>query len=278
VGRLILVLFVVGALLLLLRAVGVYLVLGAIGLVVLAAWRPDVVWRITGSASLGWLPAWIGATPLRLTAALALVLMAATALAYGVVPNDAVVSPSAPGLVGGGASTPQASPSATVGPHRTPRVQPSARPSRGGKSVSLSAHGPTGPTRRARVTEVIDGDTIWVALGGRSYKVRYIGIDTPETHFGIEWMGPEATAANARLVGGRTVFLEKDVSETDRYGRLLRFIWLHEANGWLFVNAELLREGFAQVTTYPPDVKYADTVFLAAQRRARQHNRGLWGP
>ena len=117
-----------------------------------------------------------------------------------------------------------------------------------------------------------------MAIRGRLYHVRYIGMDTPEVFFGVERMGPEASAANKRLVSGRKVVLEKDVSETDRYGRLLRFVWLRKADGWLFVNAELLREGFAQITTYPPDVKYADTVFLAAQRRARQHDRGLWGP
>jgi micrococcal nuclease len=125
---------------------------------------------------------------------------------------------------------------------------------------------------------VIDGDTIEVSMGGRLYHVRYIGMDTPEVYFGVEPMGPEASAANTRLVSGRNVVLEKDVSETDRYGRLLRFVWLRRADGWLFVNAELLREGYAQITTYPPDVKYADSVFLRAQRRARQHDRGLWGP
>ena len=124
---------------------------------------------------------------------------------------------------------------------------------------------------------MIDGDTIEVSVRGRLYHVRYIGMDTPEVYFGVEPMGPEASAANKRLVSGRKVLLEKDVSQTDRYGRLLRFVWLSQADGWLLVNAELLREGFAQITTYPPDVKYADTVFLRAQWRARQHNRGIWG-
>lgn len=124
---------------------------------------------------------------------------------------------------------------------------------------------------------VIDGDTIEVSLGGELYSVRYIGIDTPETHSGVEWMGPEASRANARLVADRKVFLEKDVSETDRYGRLLRYVWLKNDGGWLLVNAELLRLGFAQVSTYPPDVQYVDELYLAAERQAQNQNRGLWG-
>ena len=118
------------------------------------------------------------------------------------------------------------------------------------------------PPDRAQVVRVIDGDTIEVNLAGKLYKVRYIGIDTPETG---EWMGPEATAKNEELVGGKVVRLEKDVSETDRYGRLLRYVWV----GDLMVNAELVRLGCAQVSTYPPDVKYVD-LFLQLQREARE--------
>jgi len=122
---------------------------------------------------------------------------------------------------------------------------------------------------------VIDGDTIEVSLEGQPYKVRYIGIDTPETVHpteAVQWMGPQATEANRRLVEGQTVLLEKDVSETDKYGRLLRYVWVGE----LMVNAELVRLGFAQVSTYPPDVRYQDT-FLQLQREARDAGRGLWG-
>ena len=95
---------------------------------------------------------------------------------------------------------------------------------------------------------VIDGDTIEVSIEGKAYRVRYIGIDTPETG---EWMAAEATAMNKKLVGGKVVKLEKDVSETDKYGRLLRYVWV----GNLMVNAEQVRLGCAQVSTYPPDVK-----------------------
>ena len=81
-------------------------------------------------------------------------------------------------------------------------------------------------------------------------------------------MAPEATAMNKKLVGGKVVWLEKDVSETDDYGRLLRYVWV----GNLMVNAELVRLGCAQVSTYPPDVKYAD-LFRRLQREAREAGR-----
>jgi len=128
----------------------------------------------------------------------------------------------------------------------------------------------------AQVVRVIDGDTIEVSIGGELYKVRYIGIDTPETkdpRKGVEWMGPEAAAKNEELVGGKVVGLEKDVSETDKYGRLLRYVWVED----LMVNAALVWLGYAQVSTYQPDVKYTD-FFLQLQREAREAGRGLWGP
>ena len=89
-------------------------------------------------------------------------------------------------------------------------------------------------------------------------------------------MGPEASAANNALVAGRHVTMEKDVSENDRFGRLLRYVWLQRPEGWLMVNLELVRTGFAAVSTYPPDVKYVD-LLLAAQRDAREAGAGLWG-
>jgi micrococcal nuclease len=125
------------------------------------------------------------------------------------------------------------------------------------------------------VVEVVDGDTIKVSIDGALYTVRYIGVDTPETKHptvGVECFGREASAANQQLVGGKTVLLEKDISETDRYGRLLRYVWL---DGEL-VNERLVREGYAVSSTYPPDVKYQER-FLAAQKEAREANRGLWG-
>jgi micrococcal nuclease len=89
-------------------------------------------------------------------------------------------------------------------------------------------------------------------------------------------MGPEAGRANARLVEGRSVVLEKDVSETDRFGRLLRYVWLVDGDRWTMVNLALVDQGYAQVETDPPDVRHADR-FVRAQRAARAAGLGLWG-
>ncbi|MCA9966666.1 MAG: thermonuclease family protein [Anaerolineales bacterium] len=102
----------------------------------------------------------------------------------------------------------------------------------------------------ATVTNIVDGDTIDVNLDGQIVRVRYIGIDTPEYN---EQCGSEATQANASLVAGRTVRMVKDVSETDRYGRLLRYVYV----GNLFINAELVRQGLAIPVRYPPDTSQA---------------------
>ena len=128
----------------------------------------------------------------------------------------------------------------------------------------------------ATVLEVVDGDTILVAIGDQTFRLRYIGIDAPETKHPTkppDRLGPEATEVNRRLVGGKTVYLEKDVSETDRYGRLLRYVYLSDGT---FVNAELVRLGYAQAISYPPDVKHQD-LLTAMQRNAREAGRGLWG-
>jgi micrococcal nuclease len=83
----------------------------------------------------------------------------------------------------------------------------------------------------AQVTNVVDGDTIDVLIDGQEFRVRYIGVDTPETvhpTLGEQPYGSEASDYNKSLVENQTVFLEKDVSETDQYGRLLRYVWLDE--------------------------------------------------
>lgn len=127
----------------------------------------------------------------------------------------------------------------------------------------------------AQVTRVIDGDTIEAELpDGTTEDVRYIGMDTPETHGGVECFGREASAYNERLVADRTVWLELDVEERDRYGRLLAYVYL-DSDGQAMVNAVLLSQGFAQLLTIPPNVKYAER-FQALQREAREAQRGLW--
>lgn len=123
----------------------------------------------------------------------------------------------------------------------------------------------------AAVGRVIDGDTVELADGR---KLRYIGIDTPELvhpQKPVECFAREAKEENEKLVEGKTVKLEKDISETDKYGRLLRYVYIGE----LMVNEYLIRQGFAHSSTYPPDVKYSQQ-FLEAERQARENNRGLW--
>lgn len=139
---------------------------------------------------------------------------------------------------------------------------------------------PTGPTETASLVRVVDGDTIRVIVDGVEERVRYIGIDTPElnetSQATPEPYAEAATAANARLLSEGRLVLEKDVSERDRYGRLLRDIWVEEDGTWTLVNLALVAEGYAQVSTYPPDVRYIDDL-LATQAEARAESRGLWG-
>lgn len=128
------------------------------------------------------------------------------------------------------------------------------------------------PEAQVRVVNVIDGDTIKIETGE---TVRYIGIDTPETvhpNKPVQCYGKEASAKNKELVEGKVVTMEKDVSNTDKYGRLLRYIWFDG----VLINEVLVREGYAQSSTYPPDVKYQDR-FIEAQRLAREEEKGLWG-
>jgi endonuclease YncB( thermonuclease family) len=139
--------------------------------------------------------------------------------------------------------------------------------------------GPTGPTTEATVIRVIDGDTIVVAYGGEEHKVRYIGMDAPETkdpNSEVEWMGPQATVANTDLVEGKTVFLETDVSEVDQFDRLLRYVWLDDGTEWTLVNLELVRQGVAIAKSYPPDVRY-DDLYRAAVADAQTSALGLYG-
>ena len=119
-----------------------------------------------------------------------------------------------------------------------------------------------------------------LAIRGKQYHLRYIGMDTPESvkpDTPVERMALEATAANKALVAGRNVVLEKDVSETDRFGRLLRNVWVERDGRLVLVGLELVRAGYANVTTFPPDVKYVDQL-LAALDEARSHGSGLWAP
>lgn len=124
------------------------------------------------------------------------------------------------------------------------------------------------------VVKVVDGDTIHVRMDNRVERVRYIGVDTPELHHptrGTEPGAQEAMDVNRALVGGRRVRLDLDVQSRDRHGRLLAYVWVDDT----FVNAELVRRGYAQVMTVPPNVRH-QALFRALQREARAAGRGLW--
>ena len=159
----------------------------------------------------------------------------------------------------------------------------SSEPTETATAQTGPAEDPTGATAEApetigepaNVTRVIDGDTIEVALDNEIVAVRLIGIDTPETVHPtepVECFGAAASMFTTGALLGRPVRLEFDVEPLDQYGRTLAYVWL----GSELFNEVLVARGFAQVTTYPPNVRYVDR-FLLAQRDARSHERGLWG-
>jgi micrococcal nuclease len=123
----------------------------------------------------------------------------------------------------------------------------------------------TEPQTNVKVTGVIDGDTIIIEGG---YRVRYIGIDTPEKD---QAYYEKAKQINRELVHNKTVRLERDTTDKDRYGRLLRYVYVED----IFVNAEIVKRGYAYSMTYPPDTKYQ--VYLEAmEQEARLTRRGMW--
>lgn len=130
---------------------------------------------------------------------------------------------------------------------------------------------------RALCVKVVDGDTAWFEpVGGEVvHKVRFIGIDTPETVHPtreVQPFGQEASDYTTASLLDQHVYLEADIEETDRYGRHLFYIWLED--GILF-NLTLLQQGYATITTYPPNLKYVD-FFIPAQESARENGLGLW--
>lgn len=148
---------------------------------------------------------------------------------------------------------------------------------------SLSADLPPLETLRERwqqgfvfVTRVIDGDTFWVDNGEEAFKIRFIGIDAPELRNSRhKKKGPFAKEAKAYVqerTEGQWVRLEMDVQKTDRYGRMLAYIYLEDN---AFLNADLVREGYAVLATFPPNVKHVE-LFRQLQTEAREHKRGLW--
>ena len=130
--------------------------------------------------------------------------------------------------------------------------------------------GPAEPTRtsageHAQVAFVMDGDTMELADGR---QVRYVGVNTPENG---QPYAADAKALNESLVAGQAVWLETDVQENDVYGRLLAYVWV----GDTFVNLELVRQGYANAYTVPPNVRHTD-IFVQAEQDARKAGRGMW--
>lgn len=123
---------------------------------------------------------------------------------------------------------------------------------------------------QAEVIRVADGDTIDIEYNGKQYIVRYIGVDAPET-YPKQYFSTEATERNIELVEGQTITLVKDISNTDQYGRLLRYILIDD----VFINQLLVNEGYALAATFPPDIACAE-LFKEAQESARLNNKGLW--
>jgi micrococcal nuclease len=151
---------------------------------------------------------------------------------------------------------------------------PSPRPMSTQGPFDLPGISPLGPTEIGTVTFVVDGDTVRVQLvDGEEVSVRYIGIDAPERETEPLW--DESTDANRDLVDGREVFLEKDVSDTDEFGRLLRHVWIPDDFGWQLINAEMVRLGLADAKTYPPDTLW-DPEYAAAESEARASDLGIW--
>ncbi len=128
------------------------------------------------------------------------------------------------------------------------------------------------------VTKIVDGDTFWANDGSaKGVKIRLIGVDAPESRKlfkkQIGYFGKEAKAYLTNLLKGKSVLLKYDVGRKDRYGRTLAYVYLPDGT---FVNAALVKNGFATIMTIPPNVKYAD-YFSTLQQEARENNRGLWG-
>lgn len=164
------------------------------------------------------------------------------------------------------------------------------------RSVLINDKGtsqPINPTKstnnfeQAKVVRVVDGDTVVVDRGRGEEKIRFVLVNTPETKHpkkGVEFYGKEASDFTKNVLSNKTVYLQKDVSETDKYGRLLRYIWLerptsnepsNEEVRTKCFNAILLAGGYANVSTFPPDLQYVD-LFRQIEREAREKNLGLW--
>jgi micrococcal nuclease len=152
------------------------------------------------------------------------------------------------------------------------QASPAVRPTAPVAATTPGAPAPSGDY--LVVDRVIDGDTIVVRTPKGDVHVRLIGVDSPESvkpDTPVQCYAIAASNYTKHALTDTLVRLEYDVERYDRYGRTLAYVWV----GGSMFNEELVRDGYAVVETVPPDVKYVDR-FVAAERDARQHDRGLW--
>ncbi len=183
-----------------------------------------------------------------------------------VIENPREVTPNLPSIRSSATPTATHTQTLPIGPmpSEIPSSTPTTQPEM--KAQTLSEKG--------LVVSVVDGDTIKANVSGRIQTIRYIGIDAPESKHPsvpVECYAEQADSFNRGLVLDKTVRLEKDVSETDRYGRLLRYVWLDNE----MVNELLVKKGFAIAYPYPPDTKYQIRL-SSAEQTAKQQGAGLW--
>lgn len=144
----------------------------------------------------------------------------------------------------------------------------------GAPSTPLSTQTTIETERTVQVVDVIDGDTIDVLQDGHKARIRYIGMDTPEPYRDGKpaCYSHEATLANKKMVEGKQIQLIADKEDKDKYGRLLRYIYV----GDTFVNAVLVQEGFARTLTIEPNTAHKKE-FAQFQVKAKEEEKGMWG-
>jgi micrococcal nuclease len=135
----------------------------------------------------------------------------------------------------------------------------------------------TSRTEYLPVTKIVDGDTFWADDGSeKGLKIRLIGVDAPESRNVFKkkkgYYGMEAKAYLTKMLNGKSIKLVRDVDSLDRFGRTLSYVYLEDGT---FVNAELVKNGYAMIMTIPPNVEFAD-LFLKLQIEARENSTGLW--
>jgi len=197
--------------------------------------------------------------PVGIAAVLAVVVVGALAIGTGARPPAVAAEPSSPPAQ-----------AAAAAPLITPTQAPTPTPT--------PVFAPTGETTQATVTSVIDGDTITAMVDGTEYRVRYIGVDAPALRNldkPVEYMAQQAADANRRLVSSASVILERDTSQTDAYGRLLRNVWVDQDGTLVMVGLELVKEGLARADLSGPDQKYAP-LLEEAQNAATTADIGVW--